>query len=107
MASKARKVTLRTVTAAWQAREEFDCNGTLTATYTNWPQSGRLNEAERARLDEFAKHARDIMGTLYVVWSYATPIAWVVLDANGKETSLYRVAQRFSVTTSKHQGRIG
>jgi len=35
----------------------------------------------------------------YVVTSYATPIAWVMRDG-----TVYRVSQRFSVTTSKHQG---
>ncbi len=36
----------------------------------------------------------------YVVRSYATPIAWY---ANGK---WYKVKQKFSVTTSKHQGQL-
>lgn len=36
---------------------------------------------------------------VYVVWSYATPIAYV--DANGY---VYVTDERFSVTTSKQQG---
>jgi len=36
----------------------------------------------------------------YIVYSYFTPIAWV---ANGKT---YKVRQKFSVTTSKHQGQL-
>lgn len=35
---------------------------------------------------------------VYVVWSYTTPIAWVLPDG-----SAYRVERKFSVTTSRHQ----
>lgn len=42
-----------------------------------------------------------LAGIAYVVWSYETPIAWVRQDG-----VVYRVAQRFSVTTSKHQGMM-
>ena len=36
----------------------------------------------------------------YIVYSYFTPIAWY---ARGK---WYKVKQKFSVTTSKHQGQL-
>jgi hypothetical protein len=36
----------------------------------------------------------------YVIYSYATPIAW---HANGEWT---KSSSRYSVTTSKHQGRL-
>lgn len=41
------------------------------------------------------------LGSVYVVWSYATPIAWI--DNLGRA---YRVSRKFSVTTSKHQSRL-
>lgn len=37
-------------------------------------------------------------GSIYIVWSYGTPIAWI--DQVGRA---YRVPHKFSVTTSKHQ----
>lgn len=105
----ARKVTLmgygpNSVQGAWKAREEFDANGTLTSVYTLWPQSGRLNESERAQLNKDSAWAREHGAALYVVYSYATPIAWVTIHGNAE--SVYRVSQKFSVTTSKHQGRL-
>ena len=42
-----------------------------------------------------------LAGITYVVWSYQTPIAWVKSDG-----SVHKVSQRFSVTTSKHQGLL-
>lgn len=100
--ARVKRVTLRGVGDAVAAREEFDCNGTLGGVLTSWPHSGRLNEAERARLDEAAKLARELGGSLYVVYSYATPIAWGIGNAD-----LYKVNQRFSVTTSRHWGTFG
>jgi hypothetical protein len=41
----------------------------------------------------------------YVVYSYATPIAWVTRSADGS-AHVHRVEQRFSRTTSKHQGML-
>lgn len=57
---------------------------------------GSLNteEANRFMVDHLA-------GIAYVVWSYRTPIAWVLTDG-----TIYRVGQRFSPTTSKHQGKM-
>lgn len=57
--------------------------------------SGRLQGAD---LDKFREDRDDIT---YVVWSYATPIAWETYDGR-----THKVAQRFSVTTSKHQGQL-
>lgn len=107
---KVRKVVLgrfhpRGVWQAWRDRAAFDCNGTLTATFEHWPSSGRLNATERKALDYAASRAR-IAGTpLYVIWSYATPIAWVWTSKRGVE-HVYRVSQKFSVTTTRHQGRL-
>jgi hypothetical protein len=56
---------------------------------------GRLSESERDAWNA------DMSQIVYVVYSYATPIAWVTADG-----SVHRVAQKFSVTTSKHQGNL-
>lgn len=40
-------------------------------------------------------------GAGYVVWSYATPIAWVRADG-----SVHVVAHHFSATTSRHQSLV-
>ena len=55
---------------------------------------GRLNDGEIAQYEQ-AKESID-----YVVMSYRTPIAWH--SAEG----WYVVAQKFSVTTSKHQNLV-
>lgn len=92
------RVTLKDVPAKWRAREEFNCNGTLTGHIVSEgmsPSVGRLND------DEINRLITDLPNLAYVVMSYRTPIAWVLRD--GTE---YRVVQRFSVTTSKHQGRL-
>lgn len=108
MATKVRKVTLRGVSDAWKACEEFDANGTLRGEYTNWPSSGRLNDYERSRLEEWATMARQNPSArgFFVVYSYATPIAWAIVYNDGT-TERYKVSQRFSVTTSKHWGKLG
>lgn len=59
--------------------------------------AGRLNAEEYAKLNE-ATHGEE---WVYVVFSYGTPIAWRI---DGGEW--YVVAQKFSVTTSKHQGLV-
>lgn len=98
-----RKLTTRgPVTAqAIADREDFTTHGALAGLnvsgLTSW-DSGRLSgpdlekfQADRATID-------------YVVTSYATPIAWHTPDG------WHRVSQKFSVTTSHHQGvlyRIG
>lgn len=57
---------------------------------------GWLNsdEANRFMIDHLA-------GISYVVWSYDTPIAWVRDDG-----TVYRVSQKFSATTSRHQSKL-
>lgn len=57
--------------------------------------SGRLNDAERDAL------TRDLESINYVVWSYATPIAW-----HSVIHGWHKVEQKFSMTTSHHQGRL-
>lgn len=96
------------VTKAWQdcapfttstksLRGDFDTPGSVF--------SGRLNNDERNSLREWEAKARATDARFYVVNSYSTPIAWAIVYNDGT-TERYKVGQRFSVTTSKHQGRL-
>lgn len=78
--------------------EDFTTHGSLSGeTIENrWQVSpGRLSGDDREQF-----HA-DRDSIVYVVWSYATPIAWKRSDG-----TWHKVAQKFSVTTSKHQGNL-
>lgn len=61
---------------------------------------GRTNTYGRLDSDEVAQYERVKESIDYVVLSYRTPIAWH--SAEG----WYVVSQKFSVTTSKHQGIV-
>lgn len=79
---------------ALRNREPFKTSGALYAeTSPIYVNPGMLSNA-----DDLNRYRADRDAITYVVYSYATPIAWV---ANGE---VYIVSQRFSVTTSKHQG---
>jgi hypothetical protein len=54
--------------------------------------AGELNATERARFEA------DRDRTIYTVFSYVTPIAWVLDDG-----TIYHVQQKWGATTSKHQ----
>lgn len=78
--------------------EDVSTHGSLKARsvdgMTVWG-AGRLAGKDH---DTFTQDAPSIR---YVVESYATPIAWVTEDGR-----VHKVAQKFSVTTSKHQGQL-
>lgn len=61
---------------------------------------GRTNTYGRLDAEEVAQYEKVKESIDYVVLSYRTPIAWH--SAEG----WYVVAQKFSVTTSKHQGIV-
>lgn len=50
---------------------------------------------------ELATFEADVNGADYIVYSYSTPIAWHSLNFGW-----YVVAQKFSVTTSKHTNYV-
>lgn len=79
-------------------RKEFQTYGALRASkeigLSSW-DSGWLTG------DDLEKFHDDKLNIRYVVWSYNTPIAWVTSDGVP-----YRVGQKFSLTTSKHQGKL-
>lgn len=106
----ARRATLRTVPAMWRAREEFDANGTLRGEWHRagmWGEEmGRLSPTERNNVSAFMDRARENnRARVFVVYSYATPIAFSFDDVNGQRVD-FKVSQKFSVTTSKHMGTL-
>lgn len=76
--------------------QEFKASA-LSGKYEEFcPQSGRLDNDETKRLIEAFESGHGA----YVVHSYGTPIAWHSMG------EWYVVAQKFSVTTSKHQNYV-
>lgn len=88
-----KRITLKGVPTAWRNREEFKCNGTLSGWSFKVGHTGRLPlEWERIYNDS---------DVAFTVLSYGTPIAWVL--TNGEEV---KPSVKYSVTTSRHQGRL-
>ena len=87
----------REVAEAIAACRPFTTHGALRA------QAGSVGPWDAGRLSgaDLDRYRADMSRIVYTVFSYATPIAWVTSDGKA-----YRVAQRFSVTTSKHQGTL-
>lgn len=92
-----RRATLRDVPALWAKREPFNANGTLRGLDFAPLDTGRLPEPWRTEYRE------NIDRIVYVVRSYATPIAWVLNDGDGSEVI---PPVRYSVSTSRHQSRL-
>ena len=77
--------------------QEFTASALSGKREAYTPDSGRLNSGEFSRLVvDFNKSG----GSMYVVYSYGTPIAWHTLEG------WYIVEQKFSVTTSKHSNYV-
>ena len=114
------KTTLRGVPALWSKRIPFDCNGTLRAVVIETgsyqavrlaKQFGTFAESPESRDNPFGQlpviHGQALVndmvddGPIYVVYSYQTPIAWVT-----KSGTEVHPPVRYSVTTSKHQGKL-
>lgn len=85
----------RATAEAIRDREDFTTNGALYGTSENWHGSGYLSGEDQNVWQEEAGQIK------YAVYSYATPIAWWT-EQNG----WHRVVQKFSRTTSKHQGNL-
>jgi len=93
------KTTRRTNLAApmGQGVPFTNATGSLTGKahgLGNWSSLGQLKGAEVLRFME------DSDATDYIVYSYETPIAWHT------PAGWYMVAQKFSQTTSCHQGQV-
>ena len=61
---------------------------------------GMLDAEGRVAYKAMTDYACRTHQAIYVVYSYRTPVAWAVGDY------VYHVEQRFSVTTSKQQGKF-
>lgn len=88
------QTTLREVPALWRSRTPFRGNsirGIEGASY----ELGQLPVSWRVQYEATRKEI------VYTVLSYATPIAWVL--ESGEEI---KPPVKYSVTTSKHQGRL-
>lgn len=87
----------RQVAEAIRDRKPFQTYGSLRGEEIVHPyvDSGRLDQNETACL------RADLSFIDYVVWSYGTPIAWHLRDGYW-----HKVAQKFSMTTSHHQGKL-
>lgn len=81
-------------------RKGFNTHGALRATAVTPTSVGVYDSGQLSGddLDAFRDQCREIE---YVVYSYSTPIAWWT-PTNG----WHRVSQRFSRTTSAHQGKL-
>lgn len=88
------------------AREEFTNSGrSLSAQWFEIPafvRMGIAREEVRAAIRALADGALYGQRRVYVVYSYATPIAWAVEG----ETLLTVPDVRYSVTTSRHQSLV-
>ena len=85
------RITLREVPGYWAARQPFNCNGTLSGR-TSIEGYGRLPEPHVAELAKVASRVA------YVVYSYETPIGWVLDDGTEEIPKV-----KYSMTTSRHQ----
>lgn len=87
------------LSTAIETRQPFRTSGALRgddrATCTSSVQSGLLAG------DDYIRFIQDSPQITYWVTSYNTPIYWVTTDGTA-----YRVKQKFSATTSKHQGAL-
>lgn len=84
-------------------REDFRTNGALYGESTS---VGRY-DAGRLQGDDLNRFYADAPEITYVVMSYATPIAWYVPASDTRPEGVWhKVAQKFSVTTTKHQGNL-
>jgi len=79
-------------------RKEFQCNSMSGMWRTSWTGVGELSGTADETL--FREHERE-GEPMYVVFSYSTPIAWWT-----ERHGWHKVEQKFSPTTSKHQGRL-
>ena len=95
------KLTTRgyAVAEAIRDRMPFKTSGALRGGWRVTGDSGSL------RGDDLTRWSDDCDTTtgreMYVVLSYSTPIAWWTEDRGW-----YKVAGKFSVTTSRHQGKL-
>ena len=83
-------------------REAFTTSGAMRADHVRWAVGmGRLPGEHRTALEVALDQARSRGESLYVVWSYGTPIAWAL---PGEALTVPDV--RYSLTTGRHQSAV-
>ena len=84
-------------------RKPFRTHGALFADTIGENGTGRLPyyPGNLTATDDRLRWDTDKSSIDYIVFSYATPIAWHTTDGRW-----HKVSQKFSMTTSHHQGRL-
>jgi hypothetical protein len=95
------KLSYAKIKKALAERAEFEGNS-MWATYSQSARVawGMLPDHDKMFLEADMERAKETMESLYIVYSYETPIAW----AYGDTVRIPDV--RYSVTTSKQQGVV-
>lgn len=100
MPSMSKHITNAQVTSYVASRSDFVSNSGNATRYEYMPSTGRLPQEWVEQLRKDIDAARAAGETVYVVFSYATPVAWCV---SGQWTI---PAVKYSSTTSGFQNRV-
>lgn len=93
------KSTIRDAATHIRSLDEFDAKTMSGKMHDYRPFEGRMtNPQDLAEFDSVFDRNK----LVYVVYSYSTPIGWY----DYANSTWYKVAQKHSVTTSKHWGKI-
>ena len=86
------------IARAIKGNESFTTSGALKGDANPaWVDPGRMTDSDSAAM----RTAHDLIGIDFVVYSYATPIAYRTQDGNWTIPDA-----KYSVTTSKHQSVV-
>jgi hypothetical protein len=99
-----KRIGLAEVPAKWQAREPFETHNKTLYGVAGLHAGGSYYGGTGRLPSEYVKELRsalDNQDVIYIVYSYATPIAWVLKDGTEVKPPV-----KYSVTTSKHQGKL-
>lgn len=109
MTSTIKRLTTRGIKTATaiRDRESFNTSGSLKARVVDGMGRWDYGPSNRDGLNAMNRDQWmiDCDYIDYVVWSYATPIAWHWTAPNGAE-GWHIVDQKFSLTTTKQQGNL-
>jgi hypothetical protein len=98
--------TTRNASAVIANREDFKTSGALKGGWelpSRFPWEGRLPREYAEAFSNLHREMRENHPNtpIYIVWSYATPIAWYT-DKHGWVIP----PAKYSITTTKHQGNL-
>jgi hypothetical protein len=97
-------VTTRKAHEVIANRIDFKTSGALKGEWqipSLMPYAGRLPREYADKYNESHRVARGYNENIYVVWSYATPIAWYTESEGWVIPPV-----KYSPTTTKHQGNL-